>query len=379
MRAYIKEAGYNGNIKINKFLKTVDLGDSPYLVSIGIYAIKNSQEYYENLYNTFKEQFKDERIIDLYRRGDYENIYKYIFPIFSKGPIIIGLTNKLLLISRVVFDLFMGEKTYYTRPGISIAIVSDTAKLKDDLIYPFLVTCYSPIMTNMKHLARVILQCPHYYMSDGYNILKGHIKKMYWETEYDQFIDKINSYCFNDLYILEQFLTIRSTLPIIKRAFKHLKGDDEVFFIHDTDYMYEKDVLENQMKQELLVSYTQKNHNLMLKLLDELSEFLLALFEDCIHIHNHEESYDDERIMMLVKILHLVKQENFEFQLLNEEWSFLMGIMDLYDERLSSFYKVRTLVDEQIRYHCFRLNEFLKDNTHNRRSLDVFKNRVNFQ
>ena len=135
---------------------------------------------------------------------------------------IIGLTNKHIILSRVIFDIFMGEKTFDSRPGIAIELISNIAKLKDDLMYPFLTTCFTPILSNMKHLARVLLECPYFYMSDGYNILKNQIHKMYWETIYDQFLDKINAYRFKDLYMLEQHVTISSTLPLFKRANCHL-------------------------------------------------------------------------------------------------------------------------------------------------------------
>ena len=157
MKTYIKESGNNEDITINRYTKSVEFGKSTYIASVALF-VSNKKEYdfFDDSYCFFKEKFKDKRIVDLYREKDFESIYKYIFPIIKQGHMVIGLTNKHIILSRVIFDIFMGEKTFLARPGISIEIISNIAKMKDSLMYPFLATCFSPMLSNMKNLSKIL-------------------------------------------------------------------------------------------------------------------------------------------------------------------------------------------------------------------------------
>ena len=95
-----------------------------------------------------------------------------------------------------------------------------------------------------------------------------------------------------------------------------------------------------------------------------------------MYIYDNNKSYDNEMFNLLSYVITKVNQENFEFQIPTSTWSALVGITDLCNDSVSSFFKSNRIVDDIIRLQYLRVNDYLRNHFDDKRAFSVFKNRV---
>lgn len=378
MVIYTKEKGFGENIKLNKTDKSVDYVNGEYVINCSILTYtEEDKKNLERKYEDYKTIFKNRKIDDMYKENYKIAIDYFIKYFINERNFVFTINSKPYLLARILYDTLMGDRVFNARPGYSIGLVSDIARMKDEIVYPLLFTCKNLTYNNFRTIVKLVLNCPCYYFSDFHNILKDEVKKLYWSTIYDKQMAQLEAYGFNDDDYVEQYLTVSSLKPIVERFV--VKGGSqagEVKIVHDKKYEYDKKMMYDLSINHIDLEYQSERKEPLLELADELASFFHSLFMDCLNLYRSNALYTDCHFTYLSNFLTLLTQGNVEFQMPVNEWAFLMGVMDLCNDQISDFYKDNKIVDNIILCHYTRLSEYLKNHSNDKKVFTVFKTRV---
>ena len=377
MIIYTKEKGNHDTYEFDHDKKTVTFEKSDFLVSASIVLYTEQDEkLIVNRYNDFKRIFNSE-LVSLYKNRRWEGIKYFIRKVLNTHNFVFSITNKSYVLAKILFFTIMGRQTYISRPGYSLSLISDLAKMKDDLVYPLLFTCNNVSDSNFKKLLKVVLNCP-YYLTEFHNILKQDVQQIYWGSKFDSYLAELTKYNLQDQKMYDNYIAGFNFSNLVERFTSGSKNANYlgIEFVHDTEYRFTKEVMFQLGFSNISLEYKDKKESTFLLLLDDLSKFFHMLINDCFDIVNNNRLYDNELFNILSYMITLVYQENFEFQIPTSQWSTLMGITDLCNDSVSAFYKRNDIVDNIIAYHYTRINEYLKNHFDDKRAFAVFKNRV---
>ena len=377
MIVYTSEKGNKGFYTVDHNAKTVTFENSDYIISASLALYTETDEkLLTQAYFDFKRIFKGE-LMTLYRAKKYEGIKYYIRKVLNSRNFIFSFTNKPYILSKIAYFTFMGKQVYINRPGYSLSLISDLARMKDDFTYPFLFTCKNLNDTNLRAICKVILNCP-FYLTDFHNILKRDIQRVYWNGGNDKFYEELGKYNLHDKEYFDQYITGFNMANIVERFTSGLKysNGNEVRFIHADDYKYLDKVRLDLSFSKAEIEYKDKKQDNFLLLVDDLSNFVFSLVNDCMEIVNNNLSYNNELFDLLSYFFVHVSQQNMEFQIPNSIWSTMMGIVDMCNESVSDFFKQNKMVDSVILAHYTRINEYLKNHFDDKRAFSVYKVRL---
>ena len=377
MIVYTKEKGNDEKYIIDHEKKTITYPKGEHIVSasISIYTETDERLLIER-FNEFRRIYHQE-LISLYRTEKYDGIKFFLHKVMNNRNFILSITSKTYIVAKILYFTLMGRQAYISRPGYSLSFISDLARMKDELTYPVLFTIANPTNNNFKQVCKTVINCP-YYLTDFHNFFKKDTHHIYWSNNYDKYIAELEKYDLDDEMYFDQYVTGFDFANRVQRLTSGLKFAyaNEVKFIRDKDYEYDKNVMEELLINKINLEYQEKKSHPLLLMVDDLATFVYTLLKDCLDMVHENKSYDHEKFNLLSLIFQNINQENVEFQIPNSTWSTLVGLIDLCNDKVSEFFKRNDIVDNIILMQYTRINEYLKNHSDDKRAFNVFKYRV---
>ena len=377
MIVYTKEYGNKDPYSIDRDKKSVKFPKGEHFVSASLAIFTETDEKQVlNSYNDFKRIYNSE-LNRLYRQGDFKAVRYFIRKVLNNRNFVLTLCGKSFILAKILYYVLMTKQGYLSRPGYSLSFISDIAKLKDDLTYPMLITARNPDQNNFKQLLKVVINAP-YHLSDFHNILKKDTTHIYWTDNYESWIQEFTKYNLDNEEMCDHYLTGFCFANVVERFTTGLKNEtkSQIKFFRDVEHRIPYKVGLELGFSARDIHYVEKKKEPFLILLEDVSKFFYMLISDCMYIYDNNKSYDNEMFNLLSYVITKVNQENFEFQIPTSTWSAIVGITDLCNDSVSSFFKSNRIVDDIIRLQYLRVNDYLRNHFDDKRAFSVFKNRV---